>query len=349
MKDQNQEGGDGSTNLQGQSITIHQGISYADAKEIALDVYKANFLALASDAAETARQRAEEITDDFLKKLTDENEAALSQMSTPGMQSALYEAQKQYAKTGDKDLQGLLVDILVDRAGEADRTIHQIVLDESLQVAAKLTTEQIDALTLNFLLTQTKNHGLGNLDVLEGYLKSKVIPFLGTITDSSSCYEHLEYAGCGSIMQFGNIHPIEKLFRDTYPGLFCKGFSKEDFDKELSDVGQASHLLMPCFHDSSLFQLRAIDEDVLRQQAEKVGVDEKDFTKIKNFFNRQTMPLGDIRNFLAGIAPEIQRLFDLWTTTKISKFTLTTVGISIAHANYRRRTGEKLELSIWIK
>jgi hypothetical protein len=103
-KVQKQQGGDSSTNLQGKSIVIHQGISYSDAKEIALDVYRANFLQLSQDAAELARDRAEELTDNFLVKLKEENEAAVSEMSTPGMQAAIYEAQKQYAKTGDKNL-----------------------------------------------------------------------------------------------------------------------------------------------------------------------------------------------------------------------------------------------------
>jgi hypothetical protein len=35
---QKQEGGDNSSNLQARSIVINQGISYSDAKEIALDV-----------------------------------------------------------------------------------------------------------------------------------------------------------------------------------------------------------------------------------------------------------------------------------------------------------------------
>lgn len=126
---QKQQAGDSSTNLQGQSIVIHQGISYSDAKEIALDVYKSNFLQLSQDAAELARARAEEITDNFLTKLKDENEAAVTEMSQPGMQAALFEAQKQYAKTGDKNLEGLLVDILVERASTPERNIYQIVLD----------------------------------------------------------------------------------------------------------------------------------------------------------------------------------------------------------------------------
>ena len=134
---QKQEAGDGSTNLQGQSIVIHQGISYADAREIALDVYKANFIQLSQEAADLARQRATELTDDFLQKLKADNESAVASMSTPGMQAAIYEAQKQYAKTGDKNLEGLLVDILVERAATSERNIKQIVLDESLSVASR--------------------------------------------------------------------------------------------------------------------------------------------------------------------------------------------------------------------
>jgi hypothetical protein len=108
-KVQKQEGGDSSTNLQGQSIVINQGISYSDAKEIALDVYKSNYLQLSQDAAELARSRAEELTDDCLQKLKDEKEEAIVEIGTPGMQSAIFEAQKQFAKTGDKDLSSVVI------------------------------------------------------------------------------------------------------------------------------------------------------------------------------------------------------------------------------------------------
>ena len=154
-KIQKQEAGDGSTNLQGQSIIIHQGISYSDAKEIALDVYKSNFIQLSQSAGELAQKRAEEITDNFLTKLKEDNEDAINSMQDPSMQSALYEIQKQYVKTGDKDLEELLVDILVERASVTERNLHQIVLDESLTIASKLTLEQMDALTLNFIISQT--------------------------------------------------------------------------------------------------------------------------------------------------------------------------------------------------
>ena len=114
LKDQNQESGDNSTNLQGKTIIINQGLSYADAKEIALDVFKSNFLELSAKAAETAKRRAEELVDNFLNELKQRAPESLNKMEDPGMQYAIFTAQKEYAKTGDKDLSKLLVDILVD-------------------------------------------------------------------------------------------------------------------------------------------------------------------------------------------------------------------------------------------
>lgn len=124
IKDSNQkqEGGDHSTNLQSKTVTIYQGISYAEAKEIALDVFKANFIQLKQEAAEIAKTRAEEITDVFLEKLNSRNPDAIRNFNEPALQDALFTAQKEYAKTGDKDLGDLLVDILVDRAGAQNET-----------------------------------------------------------------------------------------------------------------------------------------------------------------------------------------------------------------------------------
>ena len=348
-KVQKQQGGDSSTNLQGQSIVVNQGITYLDAKEIALDVYKANFLQLSQDAFELARTRAEELTDDFLVKLKKENEAAVSEMSTPGMQVALYEAQKQYAKNGDKNLEGLLVDILVERASTPDRNIYQIVLDESLTVATKLTTEQMDALTINFLFSKTKNHTLVSLDAISKYIETDIIPFLPELTDTSSCYEHLEYVGCGSFMHLQNIHPIEHLFRLHYPGLFSKGFDENRFNSEIGALADYPELVMKCFHSSENYQINAIDTDVLKKISVDRGLSDEIQNKLLAIFDSTLMSDSEIKEYLVGVKPVLQNLFDLWTNSSISKFSLTTVGIAIAQANYRRRTGVKLDLSIWVK
>lgn len=348
-KVQKQEGGDSSTNLQGQSIVINQGISYSDAKEIALDVYKSNYLQLSQDAAELARSRAEELTDDFLQKLKEEKEEAIEEIGTPGMQSAIYEAQKQFAKSGDKDLEGLLVDILVERAITPDRNIQQIVLDEALSVAGKLTTEQMDALTLNFLITHTQKPNLVNLESIKEYLIREIVPFTHELSDTSSCYKHLEYAGCGSIMEASTIKPVEELLKQRYPALFSKGFSEDKFRADVGEPILYKHLLMRNFHSLNNIQLSSMNVEVLRHMAKDQNISEDNLNKLITLFNSTLMNVTEIKEYLLEQVPEIKALFDLWRDSSISKFTLTTVGIAIAHANFRRRTGVKLDLSIWVK
>jgi hypothetical protein len=65
------------------------------------------------------------------------------------MQYAVFTAQREFARSGDDQLGDILVDILVDRTKEPDRSLLQIVLNESLNVAPKLTADQLAAFCLN--------------------------------------------------------------------------------------------------------------------------------------------------------------------------------------------------------
>ena len=114
-KNLKQEGGEKSTNLQGQNVNIYNGISYSDAKEIFKDLFSSNFLQLKYEAADLAQARAEEITEKFLDKLNSKSPESISQFKEPAMQDALFTTQKEFAKSGDQDLGDLLVDILIDR------------------------------------------------------------------------------------------------------------------------------------------------------------------------------------------------------------------------------------------
>lgn len=345
---QKQEAGDGSTNLQGQSIVIHQGISYADAREIALDVYKANFIQLSQEAADLARQRATELTDDFLQKLKADNESAVASMSTPGMQAAIYEAQKQYAKTGDKNLEGLLVDILVERAATSERNIKQIVLDESLSVASKLTIEQMDALSINFLIVKTINTNLINLEILRTHIETEITPFLGGLTEKLSCYEHLEYVGCGSIIHVGSLLSIERFFLNSYSGLFSKGFSEERFKNETGLTEEFRKLTTRCLHNSESYQFNGVYTSTIEDMCKTHEISEEAKSKIIALHNATTMSEPEAKEYLLGVCPQLNRLFSLWSNSSISKFSLTTVGVAIAQANFRRRTGIKLNLETWV-
>ena len=118
------------------------GPSLEEVRTVALDVFRANFLELQGIAADVARARAEAITEAFISHLQDRSPQALQAAANPDMQRALFAAQREYACSGDADLEQALVDLLVERAERADRSIEAIVLNEAINSVPKLTPAQ---------------------------------------------------------------------------------------------------------------------------------------------------------------------------------------------------------------
>jgi len=346
-KNLKQEGAEGSTNLQGQSIVINQGISYQDAKSIALDVFKSNYLELSAKAADTARKRAEELVDDFISEVKERNPNSLNSMEDPGMQYAIFTAQKEYAKTGDKDLSDMLVDILVDRAAQQERNLKQIVLDESLTVVPKLTLSQLDTLTIIFILKYSRNFNIGNIQLLKEYLEEYISPFTSLLSKEQSLFQHLEFAGCGSISLGSS--KIEDTLLKTYKGIFCKGFTKEQFENIGIPNEKYAPLVIPCLQDATKFQLAAIDDETLEQKAKELGIEEAEINKLKPFMNGYQMNAVEAKEIIMQQGEFMKTLFDIWDTSPIKNMTLTSVGIAVATANLRRKTGITVDLGIWIK
>lgn len=349
-KNKKQEGGDGSSNIQAENVNVYNtGITYTDAKEIALDVFKTNFIHLKNEAAQIAADRAEEITENILNTLNDKHPESLQEFEQPAMQDALFTAQKEYAKSGDKDLGDLLADIIVDRANVSQRNMLQIVLDESLTIASKLTVEQLDTLTLLFLLIRTRRMVIRNYNDFKTYLTQHIFPFVDNLIKDNEHYNYLEYLRCGHI-RAGNYGQLENNLRETYKGFFSKGFTMEELETEFADnKPNFDGLLIPCFHDLTKIQIGVFDEQTLEQRMTEKGFDPSQTQKTKQFFNKTTLTQQEIKQLLIDFDTKMEKVFDVWTSSNFNKFELSHVGIAIAHANYRRRTGETMDLSIWIK
>jgi len=342
-----QEGGENSTNIQGQTIVINQGITYQDAKDIAVDVFKSNYLELSAKAADTAIQRAEELIDDFLTEVKERNPEAINSMESPGMQYAIFTAQKEYVKTGDKDLSDMLVDILVDRAAQVERNLKQIVLDESLSIVPKLTLSQLDTLTIIFILKYSRNKQVGSVPLLKKYFEEYISPFTSLLSKEISLYQHLEFAGCGSI-SLGSAK-IEDSILETYKGIFCKGFTKEQFEATGIPMDKYPSIVIQCLQDNTKFQLAAIDDEAFEQIAKEKGVDEGEISKLKPLMNNHQMNVGETKELIMQQGDFMNILFDVWDNSPLKNMTLTSVGIAVATANLRRKTGISVDLGIWIK
>lgn len=147
------EAGDNSTNIQAENVTIQKtGLSYSDVKEIAMDVFKSNFYDLGEKAEEIANERAESIINKYLEKLKKENPDMLKKTEEPDMRYVIYEAQKNHARRGDKNIEELLTDLLVKRTKNENESLEKLVLNQSLEIIPKLTLKQINILSLIFLV-----------------------------------------------------------------------------------------------------------------------------------------------------------------------------------------------------
>jgi hypothetical protein len=346
-KVQKQRGGKGSTNIQVDGpLSIIHGTTISEVREIAIDIFRVNFYSLKNDAEKVALKRAEEITESFLQELQEQNKESFRQANDPDFQYSLYTVQKEYARTGDKELGDLLVDLLVDRTKHENRSILQIVLNESIAVAPKLTNDQLAALSITFIFKHTIYHGIDSLDSLNNYLDIYIQPFISLLNKREACYEHLAYSGCGSI-EIGSID-ISNVFLQHYAGLFSKGFEKDLIQQSKIGLTEYAPIFIPCLHDQTKIQINALNEDVLKSETERMGISLEDTNKLLDLSKKFLMKSDEVKDYLKKVRPYMDNLFDVWDNSLMKNLTLTSVEIAIGHANVKKNLGEFTDLSIWI-
>jgi len=345
--DQNQTAREGSTAIQAAGdVTIITGPSTTEVMRIAQEVFNSNFYRLAHVAKETATARAEEITGLFLSKLQKENPEGLAQSNDPDFQSSLFTVQKHYARTGDKQLGDLLVDLLVDRTKHDQRDILQIVLNESLETAPKLTEQHLAVLAIAFLFKYTQNKGILNHDMFGQYLDHYASPFAPKIVKNLACYQHLEFSGCGSMSVFTT--SLASVLGQTYQGLFLKGSDAQEIATRGISIGQDPRVFTRCLNDPQKTQVAALNKEALSQAFDVHSIGDDDRAKITALFDSQKMDDAQIKTKCIALRPYMAGVFDAWENSALAQFTLTSVGIAIGHANIKRLAGEFANLAIWI-
>lgn len=345
LSTQRQEGGDHSTNIQAHNVTLVNGLTYNDVKEIALDVFRQNFDRLSTKAAETVTKRAIEVTEKFLGKLLEENPGGIAQAEDPSFQTALLTVQREYAITGDEELGDLLVRILVARTKEEKRTLKSIILTESLTVAPKLTREHLDILSFVFLVKHTHNKSIKDLDRLGTYLDVVLKPYVDLSTTATDI-RHLEFCSCISVLSLTGFDLIKQHFLEKYPGLFSKGFTRDEYSKRAIAVDLGSPLLISCLHSEDKFQIGAVDNDIFVDQARRHNASEADIKKLITLGIDTRMNSEEGEAYLKKLRPYIHDLLEVWQG--LQQVTLTSVGIAIAHANLKSRLKQIADLSTWL-
>ena len=339
--------GGGDVNIE----VTNNGVSYADvsaiAKDQALIVFNENFPRLQGEAMKLASERGSTIREEFFKKLQMENPDGINQASSPDFQDALFTVQKEYAKAGDEELGQLLVDLLVDRTKEPTRNTLQIVLNESLHVAPKLTSTHLAVLAVVFFLRYTQDQSIGNIDLLNQNLTKRIKYFSDLLPNKEGAFQHLLFTGCGSV-SMGSVS-LENILRTHYGGLFNHGFEEKRLLESGITISAADNIMfMPCLNDATKLQIRALNLEYLRTflDLKNTNIDQKQ--RMELLFQENMFSEEEIKKKVISASPFMDSIFKAWTSTKLQNFELTSVGIAIGHANIKKNSGEFSNLSIWI-
>lgn len=316
--------------------------------DVALTIFKDNFYQLAGLARDIANQRASEITEKFLEKLIKEYPHAYQKADDPDFQSSLFTVQREFAKSGDVNLGDLLIDLLVDRAKQNERDLVQIVLNESLSTAPKITSLQANILSLIFFFRYVTSTTILNFEQLSLHLNKFVSPLcldLEKLKESTSTFQHLEFAGCGtaSVMRTN----LADTIKDKYGALFSSGF--EELVLRDRKLDNAQDLCMPCMANPARLQFRTINTKVLADHLTTKGILEDRQRPYIDLFNQSLMSDEQVQAMIIGKNIYMKLIFDMWSSTQLSSFTLTSVGMAIGHANLKRLIGfDFAPLSIWV-
>lgn len=342
-----QVNGKNSTNQQAEEIINNYGLSYSEVKEIALDVFKKNFYQLSAEANQLAFERAKKFIEDYMEKLIKENPSGIKKCQDPDFQYVLFDAQKNYARSGDGNQEMLLINLLVERSKQDERNTLQIVLNESISVINKLTQRQIDLLSFIYLIRYTKNSLTPTINDLVSYFNQFFMPIINGVSENYTDIQHLLYTGCGT-ESIGSVNVYE-IIRDAYPGIFSKGFSKDEYEK----LKIQKDLLDSLFRKDSVIEdkyyIYATSYDDLNEIASMHGFNNDDKSKLNNLLRQSLMSEDDIKKVIRDNCNFMSEPMEIFNKSKISHFLLSSVGIAIGYANIKQKLGSFSDLSIWIK
>ena len=344
-----QTSGDNSKNFLVQG-DYHEGLSYNDARQVALDVFKANTYVFTDITKQKINDRAEEIKDDIFTMIYNELPDRIGQLVEPAVQEALLKAQKAYAKNNSSNLKEQLILLLKNRLSVEETDMEQIILDEALEIIPKLSNEQLNILSLHFSVLRLQHSEINSRESFFTVLKTKIMPFYTSGIEKTTSYEHLRYLGCTGILSEGSTYkPLEEIYRGRYGGLFSKGFDKSEFDSYMgTDTALFRNLLTACQLDSQKLQFNAINENVLEYKIIETGnVQYKE--KLINYYRQRVMSPEEIKRNIAESIPEFIGLADIWKENReIKAMNLTSVGIAVGILNYNIKTGSKVNLSSFL-
>lgn len=195
----------------------YNGLQIKDVVPLVQALVKSELEVCKLQAENTVLHRFNEFTASLESELDKKVSDKISRFAEPAMQFAVREATVGYLKSGDPEEREALIDLLIERVKEEERTSKQFLIDEAIKVLPKLSRENLAVLTL---ITYAKLRVTGNIQALDNWIKC-LNPILDILPQVRRLdIEYLVQADCVSASVFGQNENWIELNRKNYPLAF---------------------------------------------------------------------------------------------------------------------------------
>jgi hypothetical protein len=341
-----QSGGADSTNVQaaGDVHIHHDHLSVTEIRDLVSDAIRANMFNMRAEAERVANERIEAFSARYANRVALEGPEVLAATQDPDVQFTITQAGIGYARTGDEALSEVLVDLLADRARAAGRSLLAVVINDAVGIAPRLTQGEIAALSLHWRLNDAIPSHVVDLQTFEDYVRDEIAPLVGALPRGEGSYLHLQSLGCVSIQfsQYAWAHP----WVNNYSGVLNKGFERDWVPEVVRGWFGDNDPFVPALRNPEYVQVAATRASVIDEWTDMYRGPV--LTELKRLHLLYTMDADEIAATLTEIDPRMADLPGLWDSTALGAMALTAVGVAIAHADFRRSTGDPSPLSRWI-
>lgn len=216
------------------------GVTPEQAAKQMIDLFMDNFPKLQALAKDTAEQRATELCNEILKRLENKQVRDFTSFTQPDVQFILYEAQKNYARFGEKEVMKILTELVVNRIQNDDKEHFKRIMDNAVIIACELSSTQLDCLSALFMLTRVCFSDITTIEDLKG-----LFDYISSIFDLENInygqeISYLNFKGCLQI-ELPDIPEIQSkqynLVQSEVEKNISQGIKQFGTDYGISEVG----------------------------------------------------------------------------------------------------------------
>lgn len=345
-----QKSGDDSTNLQaGRDIVVTNKNSVAlySIEEVAKQLMGSVFGELPDKTKrqiEANQKSYFQALSENLGKIIKQNKDLKKVVDSPDFQYISKTASISASRSSSTELHKNLSSLITQRINNDDEDLKRIVYDEAIATIGKLTTDQLKIITLCYLLKYTSYGGIVSWETYKKYLDSQIKPFLD-FKNTNAEFQHIEYAGCGSI-GIGSWNVLN-IHRQQYSFLFLNLVEKEQIDN-LNLVDEIKKEVVALDPKEDKYFIRFKNKADLENYLKEKKIDKEIAKKLVSIYKNHIKNNDEMKKKILEETSIGKELLELGEKSNLKHLSLTSVGITIGASYFEQTTGEKIDISIWI-